>query len=387
MRDGGRRVRLEEGLMNKFAVLRRGIVVTVLLVAVLQVLSLGPVRAAGNLDTLRRQILAEFGPALAPEAVANHGEIFARHEAQFVEFAAEHMARDGAKWQNANYYDRAKIFYVYFARTGNEKYLKWANAIALDYRENFIEANKYGPSAHWSQMSGLYLHFLATGDPASRVAIVKVGELFSLPYYLKNLGDITAETDNRIQARTILALLYAYRVEKMEDGAPQKARAKIWAQRLREALTRIIASQGSDGAYRFARVQCGHNKPYMVGLLNDALIEYYDLFDKDPRIPRLIDAAVRYLWEKDWDEASQSFVYLDGACGEDGPTPAPDLNGLIVGAFGFLFRLTGDETYRTRGDAVFAGGVNGAWLAGPKVFNQSYYSAYRYPAYRAVGAK
>ena len=61
---------------------------------------------------------------------------------------------------------------------------------------------------------------------------------------------------------------------------------------------------------------------------------------------------------------------------------APDLNNLISAGFGWVYRQTGDAKYRAAGDAIFAGGVTQAYLAGTKQFNESYTSSFRYLGYR-----
>src|SRR5207249_10848792 len=43
-----------------------------------------------------------------------------------------------------------------------------------------------------------------------------------------------------------------------------------------------------------------------------------------------------------------------------GLSPAPDLNLLIAPAFAWLYKQTGDVTYRDRADAIFVGGVTQA---------------------------
>ena len=41
--------------------------------------------------------------------------------------------------------------------------------------------------------------------------------------------------------------------------------------------------------------------------------------------------------------------------------------------YAFLYAQTGETKYRDQGDALFAGGVDLAWLAGAKQFNQNYW--------------
>jgi hypothetical protein len=61
---------------------------------------------------------------------------------------------------------------------------------------------------------------------------------------------------------------------------------------------------------------------------------------------------------------------------------SPDLNNLIVSSFGWVYKQTGQSAYRDHGEAIFAGGVTKAWLAGSKQFNESYTSSYHYLRYR-----
>jgi hypothetical protein len=69
-----------------------------------------------------------------------------------------------------------------------------------------------------------------------------------------------------------------------------------------------------------------------------------------------------------------------------GPTPAGDLNGLLISSYGWLYLHTGDPKWRTRGDAILAGLVAPRWASnytGSKQFNQAYTSSFKYLAYRA----
>ena len=143
-----------------------------------------------------------------------------------------------------------------------------------------------------------------------------------------------------------------------------------------------MATQSADGAYRVRNSQCGYNKPFMVGMLNDALIRYYEMFEQDPRILDAVKRSADYMWQNNWLPGQQSFMYLEGTCPGGDRSAAPDLNNMISSAYGWLGRKTGDASYYTKGDAIFAGGVAGAFLTGSKQFNQAYTSSYRYLAYR-----
>jgi hypothetical protein len=317
------------------------------------------------------------GPTITVTSASQLSAPFQKYEADFEKHANTHWNQTGATWTE-NYYDRALIYYAWWVRSANVEYWKRATALALSYRTGYLEPENYRIAAHWAQIEGLELHYLLTGDEKSRYAVGRIGDEFNAPYYMENLGKLDGVMENRIQARTLMALLTAWKV----NAASQEGSA--WATLLPGVLDAILSSQDYRGAYRFTRQdnQCGHNKPFMVGLLNDALIEYYTEFRADPRIPTAIRKSVDYMWANDWDDAAQSFVYLDGPCNGDGVAPAPDLNNLIVNGFGWVYRRTGDRAYLDRAERIFAGAVAKAWLEGSKQFNQQYASSFRYLAYR-----
>lgn len=322
-------------------------------------------------------ISSTFASLLAPKisvsTVTAQGSVYSKYESNFTQYAAQHWSQEGSSWEKANYYDRAEIFYNWYNRTGDSSYLTKANALAVNYRDNYLKANDYAPSAHWSQIAGVALHYIATGDAASRTAVGKVADNFAVEYYLDNLGNVQAEMDNRMQARVLEAFLYAEKI-----NAPS-ANGNNWDSLLHSSLNKILSSQAADGGYHFA---AGGVVPFMVGLLNDTLIDYYTTYEADPRILTAVKKSLDYIWKTCWDEASQSFMYVESAnsFGEV-REPAPDLNNLISSGFGWLYKMTGDQTYKERGDKVFAGGVNGAWLDGSKQFNEQYTSSLKYLAY------
>jgi hypothetical protein len=313
------------------------------------------------------------GPTLPATATAVISPTFQKYEADFQRFADSHWNGTGAAWAD-NYYDRALIYYAWWVRTGEIEFWKRATAIAMSYRRDFLEANRYATSPHWSQMEGLEKHYLLTGDEKTRYAIAMVGEQF-----LKlqpELGSTTSWWENRIQARLLQVYFLAWRLQAV-GTTPQN-----WAALLDESLTKVLGTQTADGSYRFD-VLCGGSLNYMTGLLNDQLIKHYTYYKADARIPGAVQRAVDFLWTTQWSPTAQAFAYNSVVCaGVGDPTPSPDLNNLMVNGFGWTYQQTGNAVYRDRGDQVFAGGVAGSYLAGTKQFNEEYTASYRYPAMR-----
>jgi hypothetical protein len=192
------------------------------------------------------------------------------------------------------------------------------------------------------------------------------------------MGNVNAEMDNRMQARVLEAFLYAKKI-----NAPSAA-GNNWDSLLQSSLDKILSTQGADGGFHFA-ASGGYAVPFMVGMLDDALIDYYTTYRTDPRILTAVKKVLDYLWSKTWDERSRSFMYIEGDYAGERREPAPDLNNLILNGFGWVYCQTGDTTYRDRGDVVLSGAVKGAWLDGSKQFNQAYTMSYKYAAFRKQG--
>ncbi|HEU5184776.1 MAG TPA: hypothetical protein VFU01_09430, partial [Gemmatimonadaceae bacterium] len=110
------------------------------------------------------------GPTVPVSTTTSWPAVYQTYEQNFRTFADYHWNLNGATWTE-NYYDRAQIYYAWWLRTAQLEYWRRATALALSYRRDYLEASNYNPSAHWSQLEGQELHYLATGDDASRRAV------------------------------------------------------------------------------------------------------------------------------------------------------------------------------------------------------------------------
>jgi uncharacterized protein YjdB len=333
-------------------------------------------------------VAALLGQYLSSSQVSALGGAFARYESDFVGYDDAQWNQYSSQsdaWGWLNYYDRVATYYVWWRRTGNTKYLSRGHQLALNYRKNYLEAAGYGASPHWSQLDGITLHYLLTGDEASRTAVGLTAEKLYRGHHLAlgTLGTAAPEwMDTRIQARVLLSYFLAWRINA--PGAPTGS----WGSILEEGITRVLQNQQADGSWRWVQT-CNESLNYMSAMLNDVLIRVYQGYRQDARIRTAVEKSANFLWTQ-WIAGSSAFKYLSGTSnctspgglGVGGPVPAPDLNGMFVTTFGWMYRQTGDATWRTRGDAVLAGGVNAAYLTGAKQFNEHYGGSYRYMAWR-----
>ncbi len=333
-----------------------------------------------------------LGPMLLSSS-AYLGQTFERYESDFVRYEGEHWVKDGSGWATSNYYDRAFIYYTWYGRTGDATYLERGNALARDYLHNYVEAGDYAVASWWSMPKGLTAHHLLNGDAASLVALGNMADNVCSPWNSNNnwanLFDPTFSEGREI-ARTLETLTQAILVGAPSDGVPSRGMPGGHDFRAMAAsLVEKILTGGmqlADGSRPREASGGGTalDKPFMNGLLNEALINYYEQVEADPRLVGFIKKNLDYMWAHEWDATKKAFQYVDREYGGDPTTDdaMPDLNGLIVTGFGFVYKHTGDATYRERGDQVLAGGVEGAWLVGSKQFNQQYTTSYRYLSYR-----
>jgi hypothetical protein len=342
---------------------------------------------------------ALIGPTLTVSATHRMGGVFEEYDEEFKKFADRHWKSGGAKWEE-NYYDRSLIYYVAWMRSGDPDYWRRATDLVLNYRRDYLEKNEYKTSPHWSQLGGLELHYLLTGDTLSRRAVAGAYAwgLFSFPTKRwgpkSDLENTQSEyMENRIQARVLQGALLAYRLNASFTRSDRGAfPASQWPEKLRDILNQILSVQKPDGSYPWVQI-CGGQLNYMVGMLNDVLIDYYRDFEPDPRILTSIERSNEYLWTTQWLPAEKAFKYASVRCAPNkygtsvgGPEAAGDLNGLMVSSFGWLYQQTGDPKWRSRGDAIFAGMLASRWASnytGSKQFNQAYATSFRYLAYRS----
>lgn len=295
---------------------------------------------------------------------------------------------DSSRWDAANYYDRASIYYAMAVcelphdATLSARYRARADALAVDYRDKYLAPNDGGASAHWSQLEGVALHALITGDAASRRLVGRTADvLATTAYYTKKVfGDTThIDMENRIAQRAILAALLA-----QELAAPGKSfPASRWPGVLDTLITLTARAQRADGAwaYRCKGGVCGLEFPYMDALLLDVLIRTDALGRHDARVNHIVRTTIdHHLAVAIRADSSWKYNVRPSTLGS--ASASPDLNGLHPANYAWLAAQTGDTTYLARVAPLFLKGVRATYYAGQKQFNQQFYSSYRYVAMR-----
>lgn len=287
----------------------------------------------------------------------------------------------------AVYYDAIDVFLQIADYTRDPAWTACVQRAKTIYRDQYVLANQGKVPGYWNFTNGLTRDYLKTGDPASKEAVITLSQNAAYTPDLTPLDWTASAWRSREVAYAIMSYINA---EKL--GAPPRARL---ARHVDQALSHI------DQWFISKSFRCPRDcdpaaakfqyyiQPFMVGLTAEALIMHFDK-THDPRIVPAIQAALDWLWAHAWVPADESFWYENWVSDPGQPFPprpgSPDLNLLIAPAYAWLYRQTGDVTYRQRGDQVFAGGVKRAFLAGNKQFNQSYWTSFDFVRWRAAGS-
>jgi hypothetical protein len=282
------------------------------------------------------------------------------------QLAAELQANQNDSGVGLTYYDAARVFYQIADYTGDTSWLDAANNAVKLYRDSYVLPNNGIVPGYWNFTAGLTADYLHTGNTASRDAV----EVMATSMY----GDATLQASDtaswelsREVAYSLMANLDAEKV-----GGPHRARTDLLANQALGHLDQWTVSQTA-----------AYVKSFMVALTCEALIEYQSMTG-DSRVLPAVRTALNWIWDHNWVASARAFKYANAPTNDDpvGTNPAPDLNLLIAPAFGWVYHQTGDTTFRDRGDQIFAGGVDLAYLKGAKQFNQSYRWSFDYVNWR-----
>jgi len=260
-------------------------------------------------------------------------------------------------WEgNLWYYDGMRVYFQIADYTKDDF---WKACVG--YIENVYKPYAMSGATGWRVFPhGLYQDYLRNNDATSKDAAIALATVSS---FAKVGGGVIYGVNGMF--RESAYLIHAYRIAGLL-GSPNP---KLYAR----AVDFVLGAIDQE----FVSNSDPYQKPFMTGLLMEALIQYYEE-SKDPRVPPAIKAAVDGLWDRAWIPGKKAFYYESTAPA----TAAPDVNMLIAPAYAWIYKLTGDTVYQQRGDLIFQGAVEGAWLDQGKQFNQSYRWSFDYVNWR-----
>lgn len=290
---------------------------------------------------------------------------------------------------NAVYYDASRVFYQISDYTGDKQpWTRYASTAEAIYIGQYARPNAFKTSGYWRFPHGIYLSWQREPTAENTKALIAIRDE---PAF----SDIDARDPEKWHwARYSREIAYAINAHVTALRAGLKGRHRALSQYVDAALEHLeiwrtgrFLDQDTDRHIR---------KPFMFGLTGEALIAYQEYLREqgreDKRITPALRATADWFWRNMWvadadGRGHGAFKYIDRKVeGVGEGNPAPDLNLLIAPVYAWLYKETGDVSYRRQADAIFEGGVALACLkCSAKVFNQNYRSSFDYIDWRRAG--
>lgn len=264
---------------------------------------------------------------------------------------------------NATFFDAERVLYQIAEYTNDVSWSECAERAERVYRDQYVLVTGGRVPGYWNFTRGFMLDYRYTGDAGSRDAALA---LAANAMFARDGTPLEWTVSAESSQEVALAILSYLDAEAL--GAPHGERLP---QLVDQALGHLDQWTISGTAPAM---------PHTLGLTAEALIAYYER-TQDARIPSAIRQAMDWFWAYAWVPEQRAFRYDS----RDPSVAAPDLNLIVAPAYAWLYRQTGDPSYRDRGDQVFAGGVTRGFLWSGKHFNQSYRWSFDYVRWRTAG--
>jgi hypothetical protein len=304
--------------------------------------------------------------ASASSAPGSATDIWRAHMLTFGNQHCQQLKSGGGSFDDklsATYYDAERVFYQIADYTGDSSWIQCAQAAENIYRDQYVLPNNGDVPGFWNFSEGLLQDFMRTGDEKSRAA---VNALADNAAFARDNTAPEATVDQALSRETAYAI-NSY-LDSEDAGAARRARLDLLVSQSLGHLEQWFGS-GKDFS------------SFMVGLTSEALIHYHSKTG-DARVLPALKKAADGLWSRAWVADANAFRYSTSKAASEGTGPAPDLNLLIAPLYAWIYHQTGEQSYRDRGELIFAGGVTQAYLNNGKQFNQNYRWSFKYVEWR-----
>jgi hypothetical protein len=369
----------------------------------------GPIAATLSADFYSKsQVSGVILPIAANKRFAQYD---VEVEKGFAAFSLESFGVDCKASQGRTYYDGPHAQYQRFLRSGDPKHFRIAHGEAKWFRENELDwyvdrqvaIHKCEP-ANWTPRrpldwgslrmmisQGMLDDYLVTGDPASKEAVLAMGEGFRLNLPALSAGDDPIlEITERNLGWTLMGLTSYFALDPRNEVRDA----------MRGLVDRAIAWQGrsDSGALehdieRADPDECSSGpegaSPFMTSLLVDGVMDYWLLTADTAKVEPFMKKLAIWYETKAMTPDKKAFRYLWN-CRDDpyeDSSEVAELNILIGHVFGATYVLTKDKHWIEFGDTMADHGIEAFFGKRAKQWNQSSRSFGKYLGYRALGAE
>ncbi len=291
------------------------------------------------------------------------------------------------------YYDTPHVFYQIFSRSGNDDYFRFARSEAVHYRDDQLiqDGLEKGRALVSSKTRYVYVQalmddYLLTGDERSLNMAGAMARFLmkSFPpekgFYAKNDSKFWTE---REAAFPLLGAMSYY--ELTGDKECLEYSSKL-VQNLYKTQYQwpgrggFIHNLYSHDTEEGARKDEYGGSPFMTGLLLEGIVKYHRLTNSNIAKDSIF-RALDWIMNEGISSDGDSINYL--TCDARRYEGVPDLNLLVVHAFGYGYMISGGERkdFLNMGNKLFERGVNSAYLGTRKHFNQNYRSSGHFLSY------
>ena len=269
---------------------------------------------------------------------------------------------DGNALQTWWYYDGGRVFLQIADYTGDyATFVPCAQRIFSEYA-NYVHNNNGGIPGWKKFAHGLSMNYWRYGDTASKQAVID----------LYNTGKQVAAQYGQLAS--------TYYIRELSYGINNMIYGELLGQPRHLDLDVSVNALLGDIDQFFVSTPHISDQSFFTGELLQTLISYYDL-TSDPRIPPTVKKILDWEWDNGIDKTTYQFSY-DAFFVPPRVSITERFNNLLIPAWAWYWKLTGDDTYRIQGDLLFKNGIDSDRIKYGKWFNQNYDWSFDYVRYR-----
>jgi hypothetical protein len=249
--------------------------------------------------------------------------------------------------------------------TGNMSWFNTANIAETYYRNQYVLPKNGAVSGQLNFGQGLMFDYFMNGNSSSLKA------LNLLVRYATSGGTTTSLSTTADPSKSV-ELANAILTDMAAAAAGVPAINQI----------SLLVDQALNDINQWFVTKTATIQPANVGMILNALTVWQGA-SGDPRILPAIQTAADWLWANSWNPSTGMFQSV--VTGTNSlQASQTDANLMISPAFAWIYNQTGNDTYRDRGDQIFAAGVDGASFGSSlTAFAMDFNWSFNYVAWRS----
>jgi hypothetical protein len=265
------------------------------------------------------------------------------------------------------YYDGAWVYRQIAAYTGDTDWVRCAENITEQYRDRYVLRNN-GSLPDYRIFTDGIKAACATCNGKNRLAVFLLGArnlaATGGSVWTTGMREAAYLLESTINAANAHGYTELDRIPDAGDWGTIK-----WA--MTTSASRLLGMMDAVRGDHYNSQQT-----FMIGLAMRALIQYWE-YTFDPRVPVEIKAVLDYIWDRLWDRSRMRLIFNVAPRGAKcevtcNPIAHTELINMVVPAFAWYWSITGDETYRERGDEMFSHSLDTSIDYHGKIFTQNY---------------